>query len=137
MSRFVFSSLLGFAALVLTLAAPAEGPKKLLLMAGTPSHGPGEHEFNAGVLLLAQCLESVENLEVVVQLNGWPEDQSKFEGVDGICCTWTAARSIHGAAGAAWSSGQPHGSGRGLMCALQRGGPRRTAARSSSAGSAA
>ncbi|MBX3177430.1 MAG: ThuA domain-containing protein [Candidatus Hydrogenedentes bacterium] len=85
MFRTVAFNLVGLAlAAGFLTPAPAEGPKKLLLMAGTPSHGPGEHEFNAGVLLLAQCLESVENLEVVVQLNGWPEDESKFEGVDGI-----------------------------------------------------
>lgn len=64
--------------------AHAADTKKLLLMAGTPSHGPGEHEFNAGVQLLAQCLESVEDLEVIVQLNGWPEDESVFQDIDGL-----------------------------------------------------
>jgi hypothetical protein len=73
------ATLAGFAA-----SARAAEAGKLLLIAGTPSHGPGEHEFNAGVQLLAKCLESVEGLEVVVQLNGWPDDESKFEGVNGI-----------------------------------------------------
>ena len=31
-------------------------PKKLVLMAGKPSHPPRMHEFNAGVQLLAKCL---------------------------------------------------------------------------------
>src|SRR5262245_12559439 len=30
--------------------------KKVLLIAGHPSHGPGFHEHNAGVLLLQKCL---------------------------------------------------------------------------------
>ena len=75
------------AALALTILSPvahAAESKQLLLIAGTPSHGPGDHEFNAGVQLLAKCLASVENLEVRFQLNGWPEDESVFEGVDGI-----------------------------------------------------
>ena len=50
------------------LAAPsllaAENRKKLVLLAGRPSHGPMEHEFNAGVLLLKKCLARVPGLEV-------------------------------------------------------------------------
>lgn len=86
MLRSVLQGLLGLALVtgMLTPIADAEETKKLLLIAGTPSHGPGDHEFNAGVQLLAKCLESVEGLETVVQLNGWPEDESKFDGVDGI-----------------------------------------------------
>jgi hypothetical protein len=84
--RSVLQGLLGLALVtgMLAPAADADETKKLLLIAGTPSHGPGDHEFNAGVQLLAKCLESVEGLETVVQLNGWPEDESKFDGVDGI-----------------------------------------------------
>lgn len=83
MLRTLFRSLLGLA-LIVGLQARAEEPKKLLLIAGTPSHGPGDHEFNAGVQLLAKCLESVEGLETVIQLNGWPSDPAKFDGVDAI-----------------------------------------------------
>lgn len=35
----------------------AGGRKKVVMVAGTPSHGPGEHEFNAGTLLLKKCLD--------------------------------------------------------------------------------
>ncbi len=38
------------------LAADA-AKKNILLLAGRPSHGPGEHEHNAGVLLLKKCLD--------------------------------------------------------------------------------
>ena len=85
MSRYLMTALSCLTLLAgLVFPAGADEPKKLLLMAGTPSHPPGQHEFNAGVLLLAQCLKSVENLDVAVQLNGWPEDNSKFTGVNGI-----------------------------------------------------
>jgi type 1 glutamine amidotransferase len=51
--------------------------KQVLLVAGRPSHGPGEHEHNAGVLLLAKCLRegAADKVEVTVALNGqWPSD---------------------------------------------------------------
>jgi hypothetical protein len=70
------------------LAAPsfgaAESRKKLVMLAGRPSHGPMEHEFNAGVLLLKKCLERVPDLEVVSYRNGWPDSEKAFEGASGI-----------------------------------------------------
>jgi hypothetical protein len=72
------------------LAAPAAlapgQAKKLVLLAGTPSHPAGQHEFNAGVLLLRKCLAKTPGLEVVVQLNGWPKEEKVFDGADAILC---------------------------------------------------
>ncbi len=62
----------------------AEGKKKIVLVAGTPSHGPGEHEFNAGVLLLKKCLDQVPGVEAVTYLNGWPKETNAFAGADAI-----------------------------------------------------
>jgi hypothetical protein len=67
-------------------AAPAPKPAKLVLMAGTPSHGPGDHEFNAGIQLLANCLANVKELKVEVVLNGYPKDDSIFDGAAGLLC---------------------------------------------------
>jgi len=54
----------------------AEGAKKLVVMiAGKPSHGPGQHEHNAGVLLFKKCLEenAASAVEVKHHLSGeWP-----------------------------------------------------------------
>lgn len=68
------------------LPAADPKPKKLVLMAGTPSHGPGAHEFNAGVKLLAKCLEPVKAVTVEVLLNGYPKDDSVLDSADGILC---------------------------------------------------
>ena len=65
------------------LAADAK-PRKLVIIAGTPSHGPGDHEFNAGVQLLNQCLAGVKGLETVVALNGYPKDDSILDSADAI-----------------------------------------------------
>ena len=45
-------------------SASSPKPKKLVLIAGTPSHGPGMHEHNAGVQLFHQCLSGIDGLEV-------------------------------------------------------------------------
>lgn len=58
--------------------------RTLVLMAGKPSHPPRMHEFNAGVQLLAKSLSEVDGLEVRVVMNGWPKDESVFDGADAV-----------------------------------------------------
>lgn len=68
-----------------TSPAPADSAQKTLVMiAGKPSHGPGAHEFNAGVQLLARCLQGVSELETRVYLNGWPDNPRAFDGADSV-----------------------------------------------------
>jgi type 1 glutamine amidotransferase len=73
-------------AVALAKARGETKPRKLLMIAGTPSHGPGAHEFNAGTTLLHKCLEraKIESLSATLQLNGWPKDESLFDGIDAI-----------------------------------------------------
>lgn len=72
-------SLTGLVLLTCVSATAAE-PAKIVLIAGRPSHGPGEHEHNAGTMLLAKCLkEGMPGVEPVVVKGGWPEDESVFE----------------------------------------------------------
>jgi len=69
------------------VATAAEGrPRKLVMIAGTPSHPPGMHEHNAGVLLFQKCLQHVPGLSVKVVLNGYPNDDSLLDDADGILC---------------------------------------------------
>jgi type 1 glutamine amidotransferase len=58
--------------------------KKIILIAGSPSHGPGEHEHRAGCLLLSRCLNQVPGVTSVVYSNGWPSSDSVFEGADAV-----------------------------------------------------
>jgi type 1 glutamine amidotransferase len=62
----------------------AADQKKIVLVAGPPSHGPGAHEFRAGCLLLKQCLDKVPGIDSVVYTNGWPKDANAFDGADAI-----------------------------------------------------
>ncbi len=70
--------------LLAAVVCSAAGPAKIVLVAGTPSHGPGAHEFNAGTLLLDQCLRQNKGVETVVVKGGWPADESVFDGASAI-----------------------------------------------------
>ncbi|MCM2371413.1 ThuA domain-containing protein [Aporhodopirellula aestuarii] len=53
----------------------ASETKKIVFIAGRPSHGYGAHEHYAGSRLLAESLkEAVPGYEVTVIKNGWPEE---------------------------------------------------------------
>jgi type 1 glutamine amidotransferase len=69
---------------VLTALSASAADKRILLLAGVPSHGPGEHEHRAGCLLIKQCLDQVPGIQSMVISNGWPTDESVFRGVDAV-----------------------------------------------------
>ena len=58
--------------------------KKIVLLAGSPSHGPGDHEYRAGSLLFQKCLAGVPGVNVIVVSNDWPKDEKILEGADAI-----------------------------------------------------
>jgi hypothetical protein len=67
--------------------------KRIVLLAGRPSHPPGMHEFRAGSLLFQKALASVPGLQVEVIANGWPtrtvdgvaaDDHSVLENADAV-----------------------------------------------------
>ena len=58
--------------------------KKIVLIAGKPSHPPGMHEFRAGCLLLQACLEKTPGVKVTVYSNGWPDVATAFDGADAV-----------------------------------------------------
>lgn len=58
----------------------AAAPAKIVLVAGKPSHGGGEHEFNAGTILLEKCLRQNRGVAPVLVKGGWPADASVFDG---------------------------------------------------------
>jgi type 1 glutamine amidotransferase len=66
-------------------SAFAQEKKKIVLVAGKPSHGFGGHEHNAGCRLLAKALnESGLPVEAVVVENGWPKDDKVFDGAAAV-----------------------------------------------------
>lgn len=67
-----------------TVGSTKAEPKKLVIVAGKPSHPPRMHEFNAGVQLLDKCLKDTPGLSVEVVLNGWPADETVFEDANAV-----------------------------------------------------
>jgi putative heme-binding domain-containing protein len=70
------------ALLVPTFVVAADPPKTILLIAGTKSHGPGEHEYEKGARLLAHCINTSPNLKgfkAEVITDGWPKDEKVFD----------------------------------------------------------
>jgi hypothetical protein len=88
--------ILGFTVLGLALLAtlPVRGAdKRIVLIAGRPSHPPGMHEFRAGCLLLQKALSGVPGVKVDVYDMGWPakevdgkrvDDSALLEGADAV-----------------------------------------------------
>jgi len=64
--------------------AQDSSPRRLVIIAGKPSHPPRMHEFNAGVQLLAKCLRDVPALKTQIVLNGWPKDEKVFDGANAV-----------------------------------------------------
>lgn len=71
--------LLSLLALVsLTGSAFSADKKSIVMIAGKPSHGPGQHEHNAGIQLLKKCLEQGAGglVDIKHHLNGeWPSSE--------------------------------------------------------------
>jgi type 1 glutamine amidotransferase len=63
---------------------PLDGRKKIVLVAGTPSHARGDHEFNAGSALIKKCLDALPGVQTALYLNGWPQDPSAFDNADAV-----------------------------------------------------
>jgi hypothetical protein len=71
---------------ILGAVAQAAAPsRKLVIIAGKPSHPPLMHEFRAGSLLLEKCLkQGYPQLRVEVHTNGWVSDEKTFADADAI-----------------------------------------------------
>jgi hypothetical protein len=81
----IISGLLSLLAVMPVIAMGADAaPKKLILIAGKPSHGPGLHEFHAGCQLFKKCLSGVKGLEVEVHPNHWVSDDAVLEKADAV-----------------------------------------------------
>ena len=73
---------------VAAFASPAsaeeDGKKKLVIVAGKPSHPARMHEFNAGAELLQTCLKDFPSVRAHIVKSGWPKDESIFDHADAV-----------------------------------------------------
>jgi Trehalose utilisation len=80
-------------AVVVTPLSLHGADKRIVLIAGRPSHPPGMHEFRAGCLLMQKALSGVPGIMVQVYDGGWPakmvdgarvEDSSALDTADAV-----------------------------------------------------
>jgi hypothetical protein len=84
MKRPILIAVLSLGALCPAPAADKPADKEIVLLASKPSHGPGQHEHNADVLLFAKWHNGIPGIHAVTYLNGdWPETPV-FERADEI-----------------------------------------------------
>ena len=70
------------AAAVVSTLPVAGADKRIVLIAGKPSHPPGMHEFRAGCLLFQKALAAVPGVTVQVYDMGWPSKMVDGTRVD-------------------------------------------------------
>jgi len=61
--------------------------RKIVLIAGKKSHGPGEHEYLKSVRLLKVLLDrspNVHGIKTEIYFDGWPQDVSALDSADSI-----------------------------------------------------
>lgn len=76
--------LVQFANVRMKRAKLTAGMKKVVLIAGRPSHSAGEHEFNAGCTLLRKCLDQIPGIVTAQYGQGWPADRTAFDNADSL-----------------------------------------------------
>jgi hypothetical protein len=71
--------------LFLSLSSLAHAENKIVFLAGSRSHGPGEHEFYAGCTILAKALGENPSLQIQASvIRGWPEDPSVLDDAKAV-----------------------------------------------------
>src|SRR6187551_1991438 len=53
--------------------------KRILIVAGSRSHGPGDHEFFAGSAILMNLLKQTEGVWPIMARDGWPKNEKLFD----------------------------------------------------------
>ena len=92
-------------------------PTKIVFISGVPSHPSGQHEFKAGVILLARALGEQSGLpvEVAIAHHGWPEDDSIFDGARAVII-YSDGNARHPVNGHEAKMDELVSNGVGLMC---------------------
>lgn len=92
--------------------------RRLVLIAGKPSHPPGMHEFNAGVRLLDKWLRDVPGLDVSAHYNGWVSDEAVLADADAVLIYADGGKGHPAVQGSHKATlGKHVARGGGLMCA--------------------
>ena len=56
--------------------------KRILIVAGRLSHGPGDHEFFAGSAILMNLLKQTPGVWPIMACDGWPKNEKLFDNLE-------------------------------------------------------
>jgi type 1 glutamine amidotransferase/cytochrome c2 len=71
----------------LCVAAEPASPRKIVLIAGKKSHGPGAHDYERTMRLFKVMLDNsnvADHVRIEIHENGWPADESTLDDADTV-----------------------------------------------------
>ncbi|HEV3145345.1 MAG TPA: ThuA domain-containing protein [Gemmataceae bacterium] len=68
----------------LEVDSPDPKLNKIVLLAGRQSHGPGDHEFFAGCVILMKMLKETPGVWPMMARDGWPKNEKIFDGAKAV-----------------------------------------------------
>ena len=78
----------------LEVDAPDASYTKIVLLAGSMSNKPGQHEYFAGCALLAKCLKQTERVWPLMVADGWPKNEAVLDGAKAVVSYMDAGQKL-------------------------------------------
>ena len=104
----------------LEVEAPQPGMTKIVLLAGSPSNKPGQHEYFAGCALLMKCLKQTPGVWPVMVADGWPKNEAVFKWAKAVMSYMDAGEKLAWLEPGRWAQiKELVAAGAGLVCMHQ------------------
>ena len=104
----------------LEVDAPDASMAKIILLAGSVSNKPGQHEYFAGCSILMKCLKQTPGVWPVMVAEGWPKNEAVLKGAKAVVSYMDAGEKLAWLETARWAQVKALiDSGTGLVCLHQ------------------
>ncbi len=104
----------------LEVDAPDASMTKIVLLAGSVSNKPGQHEYFAGCSLLMKCLKQTPGVWPVMAAEGWPKNEALFKNAKAVVSYMDAGEKLAWLEPARWEKMRAvMATGAGLVCMHQ------------------
>ena len=104
----------------LEVDAPDASMTKIILLAGSVSNKPGQHEYFAGCSLLMKCLKQTPGVWPVLVAEGWPRNEAIFKNAKAVVSYMDAGEKLAWLEPARWEKIRAvMATGAGLVCMHQ------------------
>lgn len=87
----------------LEVDAPDSSMTKIVLLAGSVSNKPGQHEYFAGCSLLMKCLKQTPGVWPVMAAEGWPKNEAIFKNAKAVVSYMDAGEKLAWLAPERWA----------------------------------